>query len=308
MRWGRVLPFALGSVVSGAVAVVAGACDSSSDAEPTVTTDGASDAPIVDARADVRSDAGPTPRDGGHCAPVKGACDVVLQDCPDKDGKPQECVVTGADASYATACQPAQPSQALPRGRSCCPGAANPCLPGLTCVGDPCVDGGPVTGRCSPACCEGDDTACGQSDPEGISGACDITLFVEDDTEIHRVCSYRERCRPFGQGATCKPGQTCLVEDKLGSAGCINSFNKTLGEACKYGNDCADGLLCLTLVGEDGGVCRMQCLTPNAVHPFDAGVEDGGPYKGGCPSGSACNLGPFDDLPPWLSFCQVDGG
>src|SRR5690606_27528831 len=203
-------------------------------------------------------------REGGDCTAVTGACDLVLQDCaPSADGEQRECVVVGSGGSYRTECRPVQPSQQLPQGRACCSNAAdNPCLPGLTCVGPPCVDGGSVLGRCSPACCRGDDLACGQSDPEGISGRCDITLFdTSSSTELHAVCSYRERCRPFGQEA-CRAGQTCLVEDRLGSASCVTTFGKGLGEPCAFSNDCADGLSCLNT--GDGAVCRMMCLTPNA--------------------------------------------
>lgn len=253
------------------------------------------------------SDAGIAP---GQCTQVKGACDLVVQDCPDdKTGQKQECVVTGSGTSYTTACQPVQASQQLPIGRACCSNApSNECLPGLTCVGRACEDGGPKTGRCSPACCQGDDQKCKRSEPEGITGKCDLVLVAGDsNTELHRVCSYRERCAPFGQ-EPCRAGQMCLVEDQVGTASCLSSFDKKLGETCTFSNECADGLYCLILQGQDAGLCRMMCLTPGAQHPFDASVEDGGPYKGGCPVGSACSLGPFQDLPSWLSFCRIDGG
>ena len=57
-----------------------------------------------------------------------------------------------------------------------------------------------------------------------------MTLFT-NDTEVHRVCSYRERCKPFKQ-EPCKQGNVCLIEDKLGTAGCLTSFEKTLGTPC----------------------------------------------------------------------------
>lgn len=262
---------------------------------------------VEDVTPDVRPpDAGSV--EGGNCSAVTGECDIVLQDCADgPNGQKRECVVSGSGTTFSTRCVPVQGSQQLPMGRACCPNnpGGNPCLPGLTCVGDPCVDGGPVTGRCSPACCQGDNQACGTSQPEGIAGACDITLF-SGETEIHHVCSYRQRCKPFGE-EPCQPGQACLVEDELGTAGCISTQGKALGEGCTFGNDCADGLFCLNI--GDGGVCRMMCLTPGAVHPFDASVEQGGPLRGGCPAGQACDIGPFlDDLPAWLSFCRIDGG
>lgn len=296
---------ALGS--AGAVTGAIAACSSSSDTGDDTTPDGSAEAAPPDARAEAAAaDAGGV--DGGRCSAVTGDCDIVLQDCPkDAKGQPQECVVSGSGTSFRTRCIAVQASQTLPKGRSCCPGADNPCLPGLSCVGDPCVDGGPKSGRCSPACCEGDDQACGLSE-DGIAGACDITLLVGGETEVHRVCSYRERCKPFGE-EPCKPGNLCLVEDKFGTAGCINSFDKQLGEACRFSNDCADGLMCFSGLADGGSPrCHMVCLTPNSIHPFDASVEEGGPGRGGCPPGAMCTITGFSTRPAWFSLCTLDGG
>jgi hypothetical protein len=274
--------------------------------------DGAKDGPV-----NPNTD-GSTGKDGGHCSIVKGACDIVLQDCAnDSKGQKQECVVVKSGADYVTQCVPVQASQQLAMGAACCPPTSakpdNPCLPGLSCGGPDCVDGGPKTGRCSPACCKGDDQSCGKSDPEGIAGACDLSVFI-DNQEMFNTCSYRERCKPFGI-ESCKAGEACLVEDKIGTSSCLGSNGKQLGDSCIFANDCVDGLFCLTLSGMDAGTCRMQCLTPGATHPFDAGVEDGGPGAGGCPvktcpgSVPCCGIGPFTDLPSWLSFCKFpDGG
>jgi hypothetical protein len=265
-----------------------------------------------DASRDGTSDAPSSVRDGssrreGGCTAVNGPCDLVLQDCAnDAQGRAQECVVARAPSGdLTTQCVPVQPSQQLPMGRGCCPGADNPCLPGLACIGDPCVDGGPTTARCSPACCDGDHASCGQSDPEGIGGQCDLTLFV-DSTEVHRVCSYRERCKPFGV-EPCKQGQVCLVEDKVGTAGCIASNGIANRQPCTFANDCADGFMC---VGSgDGGTCRMFCLTPNSNPPFDASAATGEPGRGGCPTGERCTGPTFQNQPDWLQLCEYpDGG
>lgn len=300
-----------------ATAAFVAACSSDPEVTGTDGPDATSDtAAPADARADAtEADAGGG-KDGGNCSAVKGPCDIVAQDCPDKSGEKQECVVhqpTGAGGTptgpLTTRCVTVQATQTLPAGRACCSNApgGNPCLPGLTCVGAPCVDGGPITGRCSPACCEGDDQACGLSDPEGIAGSCDLTLF-SGDVEVHRVCSYRERCKPFQQ-EPCKDGFTCLIEDKLGTAGCITSQGKALGTPCGFANDCSDGLFCHSDLPDGGDArCHMICLTPNAVHPFDAGVEDGGPLTGGCPPNQQCNITNFSNLPAWFSLCTLDGG
>lgn len=285
------------------------ACGASSDA-----VEAEAGAAEAGARGDAQHDAPAPMLDSGkqgNCTPVKGACDLVVQDCPPAaNGSAQECVVTTSGAAPSTACIPVQPSQQLPQGHACCPSATdNPCLPGLACVGGPCVDGGAPTARCTPACCKGDDLSCGKSDPEGIAGACDLTLYA-GNVELYDVCSYRERCKPFGV-EPCQPGAACLVEDKIGTASCITTQGKGVGEPCSFANDCSDGLMCIGAA--DAGVCRMACLTPGSIHPFDASVEDGGPGAGGCPTpscagGPCCTIG-VQNLPAWLSFCRLaDGG
>ena len=289
----------------GAVAMAA--CSTSSP-----DGDGADATTETSAGGDAAKDSPITPVDGsvdagkvGNCSPAKGACDIVLQNCPAQ----QECVV---NASNGTECRKVEGSKQLPVGRGCCPNnpGGNPCLPGLTCVGNPCTDGGPATtGRCSPACCKGDDQACGKSDPEGISGACDITLFAGNTTtELYDVCTYRQRCKPF-KVEPCTAGQVCLVEDKVGSASCVDSFGKTNRQPCSFGNDCADGFICFG-GGADGGggTCHTVCLLPGSTHPFDASVEEGGAGKGGCPVGEKCDISNFKDRPSWFAVCSLDGG
>lgn len=268
-------------------------------------SEASADGPAVDASQRPLADAGGSKREGG-CTNVKGVCDLVLQDCPNgDDGQKQECVIGTSNGALTTECVPVQPSQRLPIGHGCCPGQDNPCLPGLSCVGDPCVDGGPVTARCTPACCEGDHASCGQSDPEGIGGQCDLSLFIED-TNVHRVCSYRERCKPFGI-EPCKPNQLCIIEDNVGTAGCLASNNIPARQPCQFANDCADGLLCAS--SGDAGICRMFCLAPDGAPPFDASAATGEPGRGGCPSGETCTGPGIQDLPDWLRLCALpDGG
>jgi hypothetical protein len=231
----------------------------------------------------------------GNCSVVKGACDIVSQNCPSG----QECVV---DNTSKTQCVPIEATESLEMGSACCPGGqGNPCLPGLSCIGNPCVDGGPKTGRCSPACCKDDDVECGKSIPEGISGACNLTIVDGKGNELYQTCSYQQRCIPFGI-EPCKPGEICLIEDKLGTSGCLASFGKTNGQACGFANDCADGLICLT-VG-DAGVCHYACLTPGSTHPFDAGGLDNSPGHGGCPPGETCQGLDPKTAPGWLSVCS----
>lgn len=300
--------FAVAAVLTSlnAAALFVACDDGSSIPEQDAGTEAAVDGRSSDAKVDSAS----TPeagggKDGGNCTPVKGPCDLVLQDCPDVNGKKHECIVNRVSGNLTTQCVPVQPSQQLPMGRSCCPGQENPCLPGLTCVGEPCVDSGAVTARCTPTCCEGDNASCGQSDPEGIGGQCDLTLF-SDETPIHHVCSYRERCKPFGV-EPCKPNQACILEDKIGSASCIASNGIKLRQPCRFGNDCEDGLICLR--DGDAGTCRMLCLTPNSNPSFDASAADGAPGHGGCPANEVCEGPTFAQLPDWVQLCVLpDGG
>jgi hypothetical protein len=285
--------------VAADAAVAVAACSTSSpesegaDATAEASApDAAKDSPAT--QVDSAVDSGKV----GNCSPAKGPCDIVLQNCPAQ----QECVVIGT----ATKCQPVQATQQLGVGRTCCPnGNGNPCLPGLSCIGSDCTDGGVPSARCAPACCTGDDQACGKSDPEGISGTCDLTIVDDMQTKLYNVCTYRQRCQPF-KIEPCKPLETCLVEDKVGSASCVTSAGKTNRQPCSAGNDCADGFSCYP--DGDAGVCHQVCLLPGSVHPFDASVEEGGPGMGGCPSGEKC-LVQFSNRPSWFALCALpDGG
>jgi hypothetical protein len=306
----RIAAFAFLASASSGAAVVLIACTTDETPVDDAGTDGSvtNETSTGDAKPDtaIKTDGDPpTDGGGGNCTAVTGACDIVLQNCADLGGKKQECVVTTVNSKLTTQCVPVQTSQQLPIGHGCCPGADNPCLPGLTCVGDDCVDGDPVLARCTPACCKDDHAACGKSDPEGIGGQCDLTLFSGNE-EVHRVCSYRERCKPY-KIEPCKTNQTCLVEDKAGTSGCISSNNVALRQPCEFANDCADGLICVG--GADAGVCRMYCLTPNSNPPFDASAADGAPGRGGCPPQEQCTGPKFTNLPDWLQLCEYsDGG
>lgn len=302
-RRGRLLFFFAAFVaVDAAAAMVACSSSSTDEVGPDATTteaspsgDAGKDAPVVKPEAGGEG--------GATCkSPANAQCDIVAQDCA--PGK--ECVVVNGKT---TECRAVEATQQLPIGHACCETATsgNPCLPGLTCVGgDSCTDGGPQTGRCSPACCEGDDQHCGKSDPEGIAGECNLTLS-SGSTDLYRVCTYSATCKPF-KVDPCKGDDICLVKDKLGTASCVSPFMlpaKTNRQPCTFANECEDGLVCLGT--GDAGTCHYVCLTPGSNHPFDAGVEEGGPGRGGCPVGEKCDLG-VQNRPDWFRVCSLDGG
>jgi hypothetical protein len=243
----------------------------------------------------------------GHCEPVTGSCDLVLQACPSG----QECVAGAqAEGGFATSCQPVHAGQHIEPGYACCPATAStgdPCLPGLTCVGDPCT-GDAGGGLCAPYCCEGDDTPCGSSS-EGVAGHCDLGVVDNAGTTLYDVCDYALACKPLGV-QPCPLGQACLVRDTSGSAQCVHVYNGGAaaaqeGAACTYVNSCADGLMCLTDTGPDGGaqqVCLMLCSTGQGTPPFDAGALGMQPGTGGCDPGKHCAAAAAI-FPAWLGVC-----
>jgi len=274
------------------------ACSSSDSATP---SDGGLDA-TGDVAVDGGSDGGP----GGHCSAVEGpACDLVLQDCPSGN----ECIVQDAGAgSFTTGCVAAG-TGSLTAGAACCPGVENQCVHGMECVGPPCT-GGPVgTGTCTPRCCEGDDSLC-ESSPEGYPGVCEVQVFSPPGSgsprvPLYHVCSYKPGCKPFRIQPCAGSDQTCLLQKDLATYRCSEILQlpaKTNGQACKYANECADGLYCLGPT--DAGTCTTVCFRADGdPPPFDASAVGNEPGKGGCPGGSACT-GTITGFPGYLGYCR----
>ena len=307
------------------VGILVEACSSSSSGGFD-SDDAGTDGTVNPSGNDAGADTGPSPGvdagggdAGGHCTPISGICDIVLQDCPkSKTGQTQECVWNG---STGTQCVPTQASEQLPTGRACCPSQdSNPCLPGLECVGDPCPDAGPdaaavMTGRCSPHCCSNDQ--CGVSDPEGISGSCNVTE-TSGGKDLYYVCAYQDTCKPLGVQPCKSANSACVVQDKFGTGNCGPVFGTASQEhqACgSVGKECVDGTMCFYRFFPDGGQifgpdaspadeCLYLCHTPNSATPFDGGLLTNAAGHGGCPGTETCKAGlDTSQFPAWLSLC-----
>jgi hypothetical protein len=280
--------------------------------EPDAATDAT--APVIDSAPTAR-DGGASPREPardagagtGHCSPVLGACDLVAQDCPGG----QQCVATRAPGGIvATACIAVAATQSIQKGYPCCRDAfgSDPCLPGLACVGgESCPDGGAPTGKCTPYCCEGDDSVCG-NDNNASPGRCSLTIVGEKSEPLYRVCTYANICRPLGV-TPCPQGYVCNVTDPSGTAKCNQIFAPDGGiglpfrARCAAGNACKSGLECLG-TGDGGSLCEYLCHVASVATPFDAGALSNAPGKGGCPS-AAPTCRPVPNLfPAWLGVCQ----
>lgn len=221
-------------------------------------------------------------------SPVTGECDIVAQNCTGGN----ECVLVAApDGGTATACA-APGNGAIPKGGVCTSSGNNPCIKGTTCV----------SGRCAPACCDGADSICGSSIPEGFSGQCALDLVDKDNKPLYRVCTYNAVCKPFGVQA-CPKDYACIVKDQQGTSSCTTIFpppGKTEGQACNLANDCQDGMMCLGPA--DGGACKFVCYKGGGPY-FDGGTVTTPSGKGGCTGPKTCN-GAITGLPSWLGICQ----
>ncbi len=293
MKTHRLLLLSAAIVIGGAGAFGL-ACSSPAqtfptDAGPDVTTQGDSGGKDSGKDGTPGTD-GSTDGGGGCTSPVNGACDIVAQNCSGNN----ECVQVLGDAGETTACLPAG-NGAIPKGGVCNPnGSSNPCVKGSSCI----------SGRCAPACCEGQDSLCGNSVPEGFTGACNLNVVDKNNQPLYRACTYNAACKPFHVQA-CPTDYTCLVSDQSGTASCSKIFQppgKTEGTACTAANDCQDGMMCLG--NADGGFsCKFTCYKGGGPY-FDGGtVADAAPGYGGCKSPKTCQGG-IQNLPTWLGICQ----
>jgi hypothetical protein len=291
----------LASCATLALGAVSCSSSNKSTSDASVDSSGVDSSGNDDGGADTMGDVGDEVVLKGGCEDIDGSCDLVLQNCA--AGK--QCVQFGTH----TQCASTSPKQHIAKGYLCCPGRGD-CAPGLQCLGGPpCTgpDAGPPAGgaRCTPACCQGDDTPCGNT-PEGFQGTCNLRIENPNNTNetLYWVCLYVEPCKPFGI-QPCPVGDGCYVIDNNGGFECAAIYNNGgppagEGAPCQSVNSCADGLDCLG--SPDGGfACTMICYTGKGNPPFNANQVDGGPYSGGCSKGKTC----MQDInyPAWLGIC-----
>ncbi len=121
-------------------------------------------------------------------------CNMLAQDCADPT---ETCVFD--DAAKKAVCGKL-PIGTATKGESC--STQGDCDRGLFCY----------SGKCTPACCPGDNSLC------GAGGACNLSITASDDSTIHYACTYSSKCNPFKYD--CPSGQVCLFNEEPDSFKC----------------------------------------------------------------------------------------
>ncbi len=291
--------------LAGVLVMSVAACSASSDDSGGSSTDagkkdsGAVDGSTTDAGADGGAkDSGPSgsetgPSDsggGGTCDQHTGdECNLVKQNCADST---KTCVYDG-DAKH-NVCATLATGTKL-KGEACA--AQGDCDKGLFCYG----------GKCSPACCSGDNSVCGPG------GACNLALTDKDGTVVWHACTYSAKCNPFKYD--CPKGQVCLFSSEPDVFKCsepskTGALGVAPGGSCKYVNDCGESQACFTMSSGDagsGGSCMLFCwltppsgftpgTTPDGRFPADGNCTIGGKSYGTCKAAGSIGGG--------LGICQ----
>ena len=231
-----------------------GAVDSSvtTDTGSVIDTGATPDSKKTDSgtASDVKTDGG-----GGSCDPHPGdECNMVAQDCPD----PKNTCDYDPTVKH-TACV-ANPIGPAAKGEAC--DSKTACDRGLFCY----------SGKCSPACCTGDNSVCGPggqcklaiTDAAGDSGTPDV---------IYHACSYDPICHPFKYD--CPKGDVCLFAENPDVFNCATPTSKAVyssapGSKCVYANDCGESQACFALT-PDAGPSDYKCYMFCYLHGAEAG-------------------------------------
>jgi len=139
------------------------------------------------------------------------------------------------------------------------------------------------SGKCSPACCPGDNSVCGPG------GECRLNITDDMKTVIFHACVYNAPCKPFKMN--CPDTQVCTFSEEPDLFACVTptttgGLGVAPGGACEYTNDCGESQACLspaTDAGAGKGKCALFCYLTTP----DGGVM-GGPAKGRFPANGTC--------------------
>lgn len=242
--------------------------------------------PVTDAAADAR----PETSVGACIRHVGDQCDIVKQDCP---GERDSCVYDGQKGH--TVCFERKVSIAT-AGQSCT--SDEDCDRGLFCIGE-------GNGRCSPACCPGDDSPCG-------TGTCLWNVNDESKKLAFNACRYSERCQPFQYD--CQKGEVCIFSSSPSTFACSRpiapgSVSTAPGMECTYANECGEMQMCIRS-STGPGRCRVNCFLRTPPAGFEPGRNPGDRFaaNGTCDIAGK-NYGtcrPVTDLGDGLGVCIPD--
>jgi hypothetical protein len=180
---------------------------------------------------------------GAKTACFSGACDLLRQDCGDKE----KCDYATDDAGVtARACVPAGDAGVGER----CPTLESPdgCRPGLVCV-DSGDDAG--TGLCERYCYADSDCA-----PDA---RCEELLRLDGTEEMPSLCVTIPPCDLLAQD--CAEGTACYIGPTR--PGCYPEGSVAVGGTCRVSSDCVQGAVCAQ-DGEGALTCRSLCGTAGA--------------------------------------------
>lgn len=206
------------------------------------------------------------------CDPHAGdLCNMVKQDCAD----PTATCSFDPAVKYNTCSKP--PTGTKLKGETCTKPAD--CDRGLFCY----------SGKCSPACCSGDNSVC------GAGGTCNLAITDDGGAVIYHACSYSAKCNPFKYD--CPAGQVCLFNEDPDVFKCSTPSTGATGVGvapttkCKYSNDCGESQACfqLTSGGDAAGAeykCYLFCWL-DKPETFTPGTTPGGRF----PANGTCTVG-----------------
>lgn len=270
-------------VAIGVFAALPLGCSASNDSDPVAVTDsgkkdtGRTDGAITEdsSVSDTKpptSDTAPGGDTGGmSCDGHTGdECDMVKQNCADPTA-----TCTYDNGKKANVCAKLATGTKL-KGEACA--SQGECDRGLFCYG----------GKCSPACCSGDNSVCGSG------GTCNLAITDDGGAVIHHACSYSSKCDAFKYN--CPSGQVCLFNEdpdvfKCSTPSSSSGLGVAPGTTCMYSNDCGESQACFSLTsgGDAAGAtykCYLFCWLTKPT-----GFTPGTMPDGRFPANGTCTVG-----------------